>query len=160
MNRDFRCAQSAYDMAMHLLCLCTGNTCRSPMLMTLVQDALDRAGRSDVTITSAGTAAGLGDVASSGAKAAMARRGLNLAAHRSRPVATVALADVDQVWCMSSAHAAAARSRGVPAARLAVVNAAHGGVPDPFGGDDAEYEACALVLAAAAQEIVAALPRP
>ncbi len=147
-------------MAMHLLCLCTGNTCRSPMLMTLLRDALVRADRADVTVSSAGTAAAPGEAASNGAVAAMTRRGLSLTEHRSRPLSAVALDQVDQVWCMSSAHAAAARSRGVPAARLSVVNAAHGGVPDPFGGDDAEYEACALVLADAARDIVAALPRP
>jgi protein-tyrosine-phosphatase len=86
----------------------------------------------------------------------MARRGLDLTAHRSRPVQELDLRAYDQVWCMTSAHAAHMRARGVPAARLAVVAQERGGVPDPFGGDLAAYEACALVLEDAAGRIARA----
>ncbi len=128
-----------------ILCVCSGNTCRSPMLQTLLQKSLRTA-----TITSAGTSALNGQPASTGAQAAMTRRGLSLNEHRSRAVSELDLAVFDRILCMTSAHAAYIRSRGVPAARIAVVNAEHGGVPDPFGGDDAEYETCARVLEHAA----------
>jgi protein-tyrosine-phosphatase len=143
---------------MHLLCVCSGNTCRSPMLQTVLRAALATAGRTDVEVRSAGTGAADGDVASDGALRAMARRGLSLADHASSHIASVDLAAVDRVYCMTSAHAAAVRSRGVPAAKIFVINADLRGVPDPWGGDDRAYEACATVLEHAAEHIVSDLP--
>ena len=133
-----------------VLCVCSGNTCRSPMLQTLLRAVLADAKRGDIQIESAGTGAGAGDPASAGAQAAMERRGLSLAEHRSRHVQTLDLTRYDRFLCMTSAHAAAIRSLGVPAQRIAVVNADHGGVPDPWGGDDRAYEATARVLEQAA----------
>lgn len=135
--------------ALNILCVCSGNTCRSPMLETLLRAVLKKSLPSAI-IASAGTSAGIGQPASAGAQTAMMRCGLSLKDHRSRAVSELNLATFDRVLCMTSAHAAYIRSRGVPAARIAVVNAEHGGVPDPFGGDDVEYEACARVLEHAA----------
>jgi protein-tyrosine-phosphatase len=129
-----------------VLCVCSGNTCRSPMLQTLLRGVLADAKRGDIQVESAGTGAGSGDPASTGAQAAMARRGLSLADHRARHVQTLDLTRYDRFLCMTSAHAAAIRSLGVPAQRISVVNADHGGVPDPWGGDDRAYEATAQVL--------------
>ena len=143
---------------MRLLCVCSGNTCRSPMLQTLLRAALANAGRTDVEVSSAGTGAGDGEPASEGAQRAMARRDLSLAEHASRHIANVDLATIDHVYCMTSAHAAAVRGRGVPANKISVINAAHGGVPDPWGGDDRAYESCAVVLAEAATRIAEELP--
>ena len=63
------------------------------------------------------------------------------------------LGTYDQVWCMTGNHSAFMRAQGVPAAKLHVVAVERGGVPDPFGGGLAEYEACALVLEDAAKRI-------
>ncbi len=123
------------------------------MLAALLRQALDQAGRNDVDVGSAGTAAGSGDHASPEAASAMARRGLDLTSHRSRNVLALDLAAYDQVWCMTGNHSAFMRAHGVPAAKLNVVAVERGGVPDPFGGDMAEYEACALVLEDAARRI-------
>lgn len=133
-----------------VLCVCSGNTCRSPMLQTLLRAVLADAKRGDIQVESAGTDAGSGDPASAGAQAAMERRGLSLADHGSRHVQTLDLRRYDRFLCMTSAHAAAIRSLGVPAQRISVVNADHGGVPDPWGGDDRAYEATAQVLEQAA----------
>ena len=80
----------------------------------------------------------------------MARRGLDLTEHLSRHLDTIELSAVDLVLCMSSAHAAAVRSHGVPPQVIRVINAEQGGVPDPYGGSDRDYEACAEVLEHAA----------
>ena len=131
-----------------LLVVCTGNTCRSPMLLALLKAR-------GIAVDSAGTAAVAGDPASDGARAAMFRRGLSLDDHRSTPVLERDLGSYDQVWAMTPRHAAALRQLGVPAAILSVVNAEAGGVPDPYGGDDRAYEACAQVLEQAADLIAA-----
>ena len=116
------------------------------MLMTLLRAR-------GVDCDSAGTAAAPGDPASEGAVRAMARRGLSLAGHASTPLQSRDLGAYDRIWAMTPRHAAAVRALGVPAARLAVIQADAGGVPDPCGGDDSTYEACALVLERAAEEI-------
>ena len=40
---------------MNVLFVCTGNICRSPMAAAIARDLLDRAGRTDVQVASAGT---------------------------------------------------------------------------------------------------------
>jgi len=139
-----------------LLCVCTGNTCRSPMLALLLAEALRRHGVV-ATVESAGTAAATGDPASDGAMLAMARRGLDLSAHRSRPVHDVALASFHRIFTVSSRHAAFIRAQGVEPGRIEVLAADRGGVPDPFGGDDAAYEVTARTLDDEARRIAAAL---
>jgi protein-tyrosine-phosphatase len=140
---------------MHILCVCTGNTCRSPMLAALLRAQLTAAGRLDVLVESAGTGAADGDPASAGAQRAMARRGLDLDGHVSRNLQEVDLSAVDLILCMSSAHAAAVRAQGVPPQMIQVVQAEQGGVPDPYGGDDRIYEQCAAVLERAAHRVAA-----
>lgn len=123
------------------------------MLMALLRDQAQRTGLS-VTVESAGTAALDGEPASDHAVACMARRGLDISAHRSRHVSGLDATVFDLVLCMSSGHAAAMRSLGIPASRLSVVNADAGGVPDPYAGSMEDYEACALVLERFSRDLV------
>ena len=146
---------------MNILCVCTGNTCRSPMLQTLLRGLIASRGLDQVQVDSAGTGAATGEPASEQAVTTMAGFGLDLRGHRSRHVQAVDLKQVDRVLCMTSSHAAFMRSLGVPAARIAVVNAEHGGVPDPFGGTAADYELCARVLERFSLDLVRSLePTP
>lgn len=142
-----------------LLCVCTGNTCRSPMLAALLQTALARAGVSAV-VESAGTGAFDGDPASQGALAAMARRGIDIGTHRSRALIGLDLARYAHIYAVSSRHAAFVRAQGVPPERITVVAADRGGIPDPWGGDDAVYEATARVLEDEAARLVSSLSPP
>lgn len=123
------------------------------MLETLVRAALVNAHNDSVVVSSAGTGASNDDHASVGAQRAMQRRGLNLSQHASRNVRSLDLSTFDQFWCMTPNHAAALLSLGVPASAINVVNEVGGGVPDPWGGDDDDYEACAVVLELAARDM-------
>jgi protein-tyrosine phosphatase len=127
------------------------------MMAALLAAALKAKGKSDITVESAGTSAVLGEPASAGASACMAARGLDLAGHRSRPLHSLDLSPFDLVLCMTSTHAATLRNHGVPATKLTVIDAEHGGIPDPFGGDQAQYEACARILECAAYDFAAKL---
>ena len=138
------------------LFVCTGNTCRSPMMAALTQARLSAIGRTDIAVQSAGTGADLGEPASFQAISAMARRGLDLHGHRSQPV-PADLAAFTRIWAMTSRHAAALRQRGATPAQLAVLAADSGGITDPFGGTLDDYLACAAQLDAEAALIIAAL---
>ena len=141
-----------------LLCLCTGNTCRSPMLEALLRAELSAGGAHHISVRSAGVAAGAGQSASANAITAMRDRGLDITDHHATPLAAINPTDIAEVWCMSQTHAAMAIASGYPPEHVHVVAAAHGGVPDPYGGDLAEYRATATVLSSAAAAIAAGQP--
>lgn len=128
------------------------------MLACLLVEALRRFQRHDVTVLSAGVAARAGAPASPEAVAAMARRGLDLSGHRSQAATDLDLTAFDQLWCLGPSHARAALAAGVEANRIRVCLAAEGGVPDPFGGDAALYEATARSLERAVATIIDQLP--
>jgi protein-tyrosine-phosphatase len=118
----------------------------------LLSAELNRRGIEGITIESAGTNATSGQMATEGARRALAKRNLDLRPHRSRDLVEVGTNGFDRFLCMTSGHAAFVRSLGVPPQKIEVVNAEHGGVPDPFGGTDEDYESTAQVLEAFSAE--------
>ena len=126
-------------------------------MLACLLEAKAKAAGLDITVSSAGVAAGEGMPASSHSISCMEERGLDLSKHSSTPAARIALGEIDQFHCMSENHAFALFDAGIQKERLFVVNAENGGVPDPFGGDRAIYEHTAQVLEQAAQDIVTAL---
>jgi protein-tyrosine-phosphatase len=133
-----------------LLFVCTGNTCRSPIAAALAREEVERRGWRDMEISSAGVAAVAGGPASEGTQNVGVRHGLELVGHRSRPLTPYAVEEADLILTMSVAHLDAVRSLG-GGDRASLITAfaegregdpewRGGGVPDPFGGDDAAYE--------------------
>ncbi|NRA37758.1 MAG: low molecular weight protein arginine phosphatase, partial [Planctomycetes bacterium] len=98
---------------MKILCVCTGNTCRSPMLESLVRAQVDKANL-EIEVSSAGVAAGDGQAASAHSQSCMQERGLDLSKHQSTSVASLELKDYDWCLCMSPNHAMALYDAGVP----------------------------------------------
>ena len=129
---------------MRVLLVCTGNTCRTPMAEALLRDLLARRGLDDVEVGSAGTGAWEGAPASEGAYLVGLEHGMDLSLHRARQLTPELAASADVILTMSRSH----RQRAVAVASDDKVHllGEYGGlsgesaeVPDPFGGDIADY---------------------
>lgn len=68
----------------HILFVCTGNTCRSPMAEAVLRHLAEEEGRDDIVVESAGLAAWPGAPASDYAIQALAEAGIDLRGHRAR----------------------------------------------------------------------------
>lgn len=144
------------DTPFHLLFVCTGNTCRSPMAEVVARKAAERRGLTRLEVRSAGVAAFPGMEAAGGAIRASRRRGLDLEGHRSRPLDPELVAWADLILTMSPSHLGGVVAAGGGDHAAVITNVQRvlpgpgegsgdgpdptGGVPDPFGGPDELYE--------------------
>ena len=137
---------------MLILCVCTGNTCRSPMAAALLKDALDKQGRGDILVESAGLAALEGQPASPQAIAALAEWDLDITQHRSRLLTPELAQQADILVAMTPEHADSITTRlGISPDRILVPG---GGIPDPYGGNLDIYRRARDQLKAAMETIV------
>jgi protein-tyrosine phosphatase len=87
---------------MHVLFVCTGNTCRSPMAAALLAARLAEAGV-ESTVSSAGTLFD-GRPATDHGIACMEERGLDTSSHRSRKITPAMVKEADLVVGLARSH--------------------------------------------------------
>jgi protein-tyrosine phosphatase len=133
------------DPRYHVLFVCTGNTCRSPLAAGALLDALGP-DRDRVRVSSAGTAAWVGQPASEAAVQVAARDGVDLREHRSRRATPDMVRSADLILVMERVHLAPVLSLGADAGRTHVLSdwpePGEAGlvVSDPYGGSMEAYE--------------------
>ena len=124
-------------MIQHVLFVCTGNICRSPLAASLLERALKDRGL-EVAVSSAGTGAWDGAPASEGAYLVGLERGLDLSGHRARLLTRELVEEADLILTMARHHRARVDELGGEGKVFVLGEyAGKGGdeVSDPFGGD-------------------------
>lgn len=139
----------ASDMQTRVLMVCTGNICRSPSAEGILRHMVAAQGlESRIAVDSAGTTSwhqgeGPNPLAVTTAKA----RGYDLSPLRSRPLTARDYFDFDLLLGMDETHIAH-MTRAKPAESTAEIalfldawpEAGRGDVPDPYYGDETDYE--------------------
>ena len=139
-----------------VLFVCTGNTCRSPLAESLCKAALaKRLGCPEselpakgFTIRSAGVMAYPGCDASEEAAVIAKEYGAELREHRSQPVNPEWLERATDVIAMTLGHAALLMMRFPNLGPEPVLLCGSEDLPDPIGGNDEIYRACAAAIMA------------
>jgi protein-tyrosine-phosphatase len=126
--------------------VCTANICRSPVAEALFADWLKRnAVAGEWLVSSAGTWAEAGLLASTYSREVVEELGLDLSAHRARRVDEAVIHAADIIICLARSHLEAIRAEYPQHANRAVLLSALSGpaydIPDPYGGPRPGYEA-------------------
>ncbi|MBE6564389.1 MAG: low molecular weight protein arginine phosphatase [Ruminococcaceae bacterium] len=127
------------ETAKPILFVCTGNTCRSPMAEAMYE-ALS--GQKDSAL-SAGIFPAVGEPVSENAIAALEKRGIDCQKAKSRGAVRAdafLLERCERAVAMTASHAMMLMSEYPQYASK--IFSMPTDIPDPFGGDEAAYEAC------------------
>ena len=149
------------NRAMHILVICSGNTCRSPLAAAMLSSRLAaEPALQHHTVSSAGTSAWDGSPASEGSYLVALERDLDLSTHRARMLTTDQIQRADLILTMTAAHASRVADLG-GASKVATLSEYagldQGDVSDPYGGDVEAYRSAADIMAVLIEAIVARL---
>ena len=86
----------------HIIVVCVGNICRSPMAEALLRNALR--GQEEITVESAGLGALVGHPASDYAVELMDERGIDISSHRAQQLTPDLVSKADLILVMESGH--------------------------------------------------------
>ncbi|MFN2316960.1 MAG: low molecular weight protein arginine phosphatase [Gemmatimonadales bacterium] len=128
----------------HVLLVCTGNTCRSPLAAALLEQLLVQEGPGGITVSSAGARAVDGDPASEGAYLVALEEGLDLSAHRAALLRPEMVRSANLILAMSRSHVRRIEELGgsgkvMLLGEYAAGEAGSEEIPDPFGSDVHAY---------------------
>lgn len=154
---------------MHLLFVCTGNTCRSPLAEGIARALIAERQLAEMSVGSAGTSAWPDAPASDGSLLVALERGIDLGEHRARLLSPEIVDAADVILVMGPHHLDRVEALGGSGRSFlltAYANHASTGLPvnDPFGGDldvyRVTYDELHVDIGRILDRIAADRPRP
>ncbi len=143
---------------MHILFICTGNTCRSPMAEGYFRSLIEDGGFFGVQVSSAGTYAAEGDVPSSHSVRALQEYGIDISDQRSTRLTRELIEEVDLIIAMTGSHkiyVGQLDSSALEKTKILGEYSARGeDVADPFGGDMDVYSFCFRTMKPALESLL------
>lgn len=121
-----------------IIFVCTGNTCRSPMAMAVLNKKLAEKNIVGWTSDSAGLACAGGKISSNSARA-LEKIGIILNDYQSKQLDFDMIDSAELLVVMTEGHKSALLLTGLPEEKIRVLGA---GISDPYGGDLAVYQNC------------------
>lgn len=127
-----------------LLIVCTGNTCRSPMLETLIKDKVKKLNKS-IEVKSVGLRVLEGDKVSEKARKALKKYGLVIR-HKPTQITEKALERADTIITVTDDHKYYLKDNKCAYKIFSLRETVGFNIPDPYGQTDVEYANCAEKL--------------
>ena len=133
---------------MQIIFVCTGNTCRSPMCDGYFKKLCVAAGRDDIIVESAGTAAWDGGGASRNSVAVMGGNGVDMSSFASSRLTSERIETADLLICMTNSHRAYIGQINPNALKKTYLlldfdySDSGDDITDPFGGARELYSLC------------------
>ena len=131
---------------MHILFVCTGNTCRSPMAGAYFKSLCEKSPGTGITVETAGTFSGEGQPASVQSVSVMKDYGIDLSTHKSSALTKEKIDAADLIIAMTASHRLHIGSMSHSALKktrtLLEFAQKNGNISDPFGGTEKTYSDC------------------
>lgn len=138
---------------MNILCVCFANTCRSPMIKTILEKKLADKNIS-AHVDSAGIYGSSFNPVTRNAAIALKEMGLFMDSHSSRHIKRKNIFSFNYFLVVDNETKFDLIKKGISPKIIFILNEKYGGIPDPIGSDLGVYRECAQIIEKSLEDFI------